>query len=191
MNLRASSKDQEDRVYWSGFGQPTAEEVRPSYRSMLLQAQKHLGMTECHQGICADDLANMGLYDYLRLLQEHGPEGAIKLARFRLGRNVMDIRTKAGNNPTKSVDQTNDSESLDLDWESIEASRLYFSPDMIDTLSAVLTARELEAIILLFESDLTEKQTAKRMRVQVGTIKTLKFRALEKLSTFFKAQATT
>lgn len=135
-------------------------------------------------GQTPDDLAQVALNTYVGLLDEHGPDSAHKMASHGLRQDVTNLYQKDANNPTEyfpEPDQEDpDAETYESQLADIEASWLYFTPDLMDRLSGVLTAREIDAVVHVFESDLTQEETARKMRVSERRVRALLHSALDK-----------
>jgi DNA-directed RNA polymerase specialized sigma24 family protein len=149
------------------------EELTGAYKSLEGRAVSLFEGWENVLGETPDDLAQTAWFSYHRLRTSgHEAESARKLASKGLREDYINLMEKRDNNPQEYFSD-DDPEPLEDEFddpgeaglESRHESVIYFSPDQMDWMADRLTPRELEAVILVFEDDLTHVAAAKKMHV--------------------------
>lgn len=169
----------------SGFDR---EEVRDAYGRLERRAVYLLKGWEVSMGFTPDDLASRALTDYLKLRNEgREPEDAYPMASRGLQQAVYHLFQKMANNPTDyfeeaaHADPDQEEEDSSEELTALEASVIYFHPDLMDWIANLLSSRETQAVTLRYEADLDLHGVAGEMGIGYETAKTLVKRSLKKL----------
>jgi len=171
---------------------PTQEECHPPYLKFERRAAVIMGGWAHVQGDSPDDLASEALRAYLGLVDEYGEEDAHKLASRAMQQDVFHLYQKEKNNPTTEFEhpswgEGDDTESdVEYSLAAWEHTQIYFSADQLDWMSDLLTGPELEAVVLVYEEDVTQLTAAKRMGVSQQRVSKILQSAHSKLQIHLK-----
>jgi len=168
---------------------PGQLELQGVYGRLEGRAAWLMGGWENVMGSTPDDIAQVGLNNYLTVLPVHGDESAAKIASYRLQQDVRDLYQKQDHNKTEYFPDPDDDETDEDEYpdhpisqiESTDRQTRYFGADLVDQMASMLTKREMEAVILVFEDDLTHESAAKAMHVRRLTVTTYLRSAIKKL----------
>jgi DNA-directed RNA polymerase specialized sigma24 family protein len=170
-------------------------ELQEPWKKLVYRADYLMGGWDNVRGQTPDDLAQEALLTYCTELGGTYARDPYKVASTDLQRGLRDLWQKTDREVSgadwKTAGESDDPE--DEDWESdLESNDLvarYFTPDTMDLLSSVLTARELEAVVHVYEEDLTREDAGELMGIKKSAVIRLVNRALDKIKesgvTFF------
>lgn len=175
--------------YAIGHSEYSRDELTDAYRSLEGRAVALMEGWENMLGSTPDDLGQQAVWEYYRLrCGGRDEDEARTLASYRLNMDFIDLKKKVRNNPQEYFSdeepETLEDEFDDPGEAGVEVRQqvvIYFSPDQVDWMADRLTARELEAVILVFEADLTHVDAARKMHTTRQRVDSLVKSSLRKL----------